>query len=97
MVSHDPTVGELRIHYAGFFDPGFGDRSDERRGTRAVLEVRCRDVPFLLRDGQRIGRLTYERLIGTPRAAYGVAIGSSYQGQNVTLSKQFRESRTHRA
>lgn len=90
MVSYDPFVGEFRIHYAGFFDPGFGYGSDDVKGTRAVLEVRSHEVPFLLRDGQLIGRLIYERLLGLPEKVYGPAIGSSYQQQEVALSKQFR-------
>jgi dCTP deaminase len=90
MVAYDPSVGEFRIHYAGFFDPGFGYGDDDVKGTRAVLEVRSHEVPFLLRHGQRVGRLIYERLLGVPDKVYGGAIGSSYQMQGVSLSKQFR-------
>lgn len=90
MISYDASVGEFRIHYAGFFDPGFGYGDDSLRGTRAVLEVRSREVPFSLRDGQRVGRLIYERLVGIPTRVYGPAIGSSYQGQGIALSKQFK-------
>lgn len=90
MVSYDPSVGEFRIHYAGFFDPGFGYAGPGLRGTQAVLEVRSHEVPFSMRDGQRVGRLIYERLLGVPARPYGPAIGSSYQGQGVALSKQFK-------
>jgi dCTP deaminase len=90
MVAYDPSVGEFRIHYAGFFDPGFGYGSDDVQGTRAVLEVRSHEVPFLLRHGQRVGRLIYERLLSSPEKIYGGAIGSSYQKQELALSKQFR-------
>jgi dCTP deaminase len=90
MVPYDPSVGEFRVHYAGFFDPGFGYGSDDVKGTRAVLEVRSHEVPFLLKHGQRIGRLVYERLLSVPEKVYGPSIGSSYQGQGLALSKQFR-------
>src|SRR5207302_827678 len=63
MIAYDPSVGEFRIHYAGFFDPGFGHGGNQLKGTRAVLEVRSHEVPFLLRHGQRVGRLIYERLL----------------------------------
>jgi dCTP deaminase len=91
MVAYDPCVGEFRIHYAGFFDPGFGYGSDDVMGTRAVLEVRSHEVPFLLKHGQRVGRLIYERLLSVPEKIYGTAIGSSYQGQELALSKQFKK------
>jgi dCTP deaminase len=90
MVSYDASVGEFRIHYAGFFDPGFGYGSDDVRGTRAVLEVRSHEVPFVLEDGQRVGRLVYEKLLAPPDRIYGTAIGSSYQSQGIALSKQFK-------
>ena len=91
MVAYDPTVGEFRIHYAGFFDPGFGYGShDEISGTRAVLEVRTHEVPFLIEDGQTVGRLVYERLLAKPTRTYGSGIGSSYQSQGLSLSKQFK-------
>ncbi len=90
MVGYDASVGEFRIHYAGFFDPGFGYGNDDLKGTRAVLEVRSHEVPFLLEDGQRVGRLVYERLLEAPDRLYGTAIGSSYQGQGIALSKQFK-------
>ncbi|MGH2461947.1 MAG: 2'-deoxycytidine 5'-triphosphate deaminase [Chloroflexota bacterium] len=97
MIPYDPSVGEFRIHYAGFFDPGFGYQSDDVQGARAVLEVRSHDVPFLLRHGQRVGRLIYERLLSVPEKLYGTASGSSYQGQDLALSKQFRWSHRSRA
>jgi dCTP deaminase len=91
MVPYDPSVGEFRIHYAGFFDPGFGYGIDDIKGTRAVLEVRSHEVPFLLEDGQRVGRLTFERLMGVPDILYGRGIGSSYQSQGLALSKHFKQ------
>ncbi len=92
MVPYDPSVGEFRIHYAGFFDPGFGYGSDADyiKGTRAVLEVRSHEVPFLLEDGQEVGSLLYERLICPPDKLYGQGIGSNYQRQELALSKHFR-------
>ncbi len=92
MVAYDPSVGEFRIHYAGFFDPGFGYGSDDIRGTRAVLEVRSHEVPFLIESGQTVGRLIYERLLAKPKKIYGSGIGSSYQSQGLALSKQFRRA-----
>jgi dCTP deaminase len=90
MVGYDPSVGEFRVHYAGFFDPGFGYGADDVKGTRAVLEVRSHEVPFLLEDGQRVARLVFERLQAVPDRIYGAAIGSSYQHQGLALSKYFR-------
>ncbi|MEC4677944.1 MAG: 2'-deoxycytidine 5'-triphosphate deaminase [Nitrospirota bacterium] len=90
MVAYDPSVGEFRIHYAGFFDPGFGYGDNDIKGTHAVLEVRSHEVPFLLEDGQFVGRLIYEKLLGRPEKTYGVGIGSSYQNQGLSLSKQFK-------
>jgi dCTP deaminase len=91
MVPYDPSVGEFRIHYAGFFDPGFGyGQSGEISGTRAVLEVRANEVPFLLEDGQVVGRLIYERLTDPPSKLYGVDLKSNYQRQGLALSKHFR-------
>jgi dCTP deaminase len=87
MVPYDPSVGEFRIHYAGFFDPGFGC---EEKGTRAVLEVRSHEVPFLLEDGQVVASLIYERLMAPPERLYGPGIGSSYQSQGLALSKHFK-------
>jgi dCTP deaminase len=87
MVPYDPSVGEFRIHYAGFFDPGFGC---EEKGTHAVLEVRSHEVPFLLEDGQVVASLIYERLVEPPERLYGTGIGSSYQSQGLALSKHFK-------
>jgi len=89
MVAYDPSVGEFRIHYAGFFDPGFGYGDNDIKGTRAVLEVRSHEVPFVLEEGQIVGRLIYERLLAMPTKIYGKGIGSSYQSQGLSLSKQF--------
>ena len=90
MVPYDPSVGEFRIHYAGFFDPGFGYGADDIKGTHAVLEVRSHEVPFLLEDGQVVGRLVFERLLSAPQKIYGQGIGSSYQHQRLALSKHFK-------
>ncbi|GJE55445.1 MULTISPECIES: 2'-deoxycytidine 5'-triphosphate deaminase [Methylobacterium] len=89
MVPFDPLVGEFRVHYAGFFDPGFGFAGAGGSGARAVLEVRSRDVPFLLEDGQIVGRLVYERMAETPETLYGAGAGSNYQAQGLKLSKHF--------
>ena len=90
MLAYDTVVGEFRVHYAGFFDPGFGHAEAGGAGARAVLEVRSHDVPFLVEDGQVVGRLLYERLVARPDKLYGAAIGSSYQRQGLMLAKQFR-------
>jgi len=90
MVPFDPLVGEFRVHYAGFFDPGFGHSAAGGTGSRAVLEVRSREVPFLLGHGQTIGRLVYERLAESPDRLYGAGLGSNYQAQTLKLSKHFR-------
>ncbi len=90
MVPFDPLVGEFRVHYAGFFDPGFGHSAAGGTGSRAVLEVRSREVPFLLGHGQTIGRLIYERMAERPDMLYGSALGSNYQAQRLKLSKHFR-------
>ena len=92
MIPYDPLVGEFRVHYAGFFDPGFGYREGGVNGTRAVLEVRSHEVPFIIEDGQVIGRLSYERLTDVPERLYGGDIGSSYQEQGLKLSKHFARS-----
>jgi dCTP deaminase len=90
MAAYDPTSGELRTHYAGFFDPGFGDVDNaDWRGTPAVLEVRAHDVAFALEHGQRLCKLTFERMLEEPDERYGAAIGSRYQRQYLTLSRQF--------
>ena len=92
MTAYDPTSGELRTHYAGFFDPGFGfSQADGVYGTRAVLEVRAHDVPFSLQDGQKIARLVFEHMARAPDRLYGSEIGSSYQNQRLKLSKVFRD------
>ncbi|MEO6181430.1 MAG: 2'-deoxycytidine 5'-triphosphate deaminase [Devosia sp.] len=90
MVPFDPLVGEFRVHYAGFFDPGFGHSAAGGTGSHAVLEVRSREVPFLLGHGQTIGRLIYERLAEQPDRLYGTGLGSNYQAQTLKLSKHFR-------
>jgi len=90
MVPFDPLVGEFRVHYAGFFDPGFGYEGAGGRGARAVLEVRSREVPFILEHGQIVGRLVYERMLSRPKTLYGMGIGSNYQAQGLKLSKHFR-------
>jgi dCTP deaminase len=90
LVPYDPSIGELRVHYAGFFDPGFGYGLSDILGTKAVLEVRAHEVPVLIEDRQVIGRLLYSRMMGVPDKVYGVSIGSSYQKQGAMLSKQFK-------
>ncbi|MEW6767132.1 MAG: 2'-deoxycytidine 5'-triphosphate deaminase [Pseudomonadota bacterium] len=90
MVPFDPLVGEFRVHYAGFFDPGFGYAGAGGQGSRAVLEVRSREVPFILEHGQIVGRLVYEKMLSRPDALYGQRIASNYQGQGLKLSKHFR-------
>jgi dCTP deaminase len=90
MAPFNPLVGEFRVHYAGFFDPGFGHETGHGRGARAVLEVRSREVPFVLEHGQTVGRLIYERLTDTPPQVYGADLGSNYQRQGLKLSKHFR-------
>jgi len=93
MVALETSVGEFRIHYAGFFDPGFGfGLNDDIKGTRAVLEVRAHEVPFQIEDGQAVGRLYYMHLLSVPDKVYGAKIGSSYQGQALALSKQFKSA-----
>ena len=91
MVAYDSSYGEFRSHYAGFFDPGFGYEVNEGKGTKAVLEVRSHEVPFVMEDNQTVGRLEYERLLEPPEKIYGPKIGSSYQSQGLALSKQFRK------
>lgn len=90
LIEIDPSYGEFRVHYAGFFDPGFGYGNNDVLGTRAVLEVRSHEVPFQMEDGQVVGRLKYEKLVAPPAKIYGPGIGSSYQSQGVALSKQFK-------
>jgi len=90
MVPFDPLVGEFRVHYAGFFDPGFGYAGSGGKGARAVLEVRSREVPFILEHGQIVGRLIYEKMLARPDKLYGQGIGSNYQAQSLKLSKHFK-------
>lgn len=89
MVAYDTLVGEFRVHYAGFFDPGFGVPEAGGLGSKAVLEVRSFDVPFLLEDSQNVGRLVYERMLATPDKIYGQGMQSNYQAQGLKLSKHF--------
>ncbi|HWE83220.1 MAG TPA: 2'-deoxycytidine 5'-triphosphate deaminase [Gaiellaceae bacterium] len=92
MTAYDPTAGELRTHYAGFFDPGFGyDARGRRHGTRAALEVRARDVSFMVEHRQPICKLAFERMLEPPNVLYGEQLGSNYQGQETMLSKHFVE------
>ena len=83
-------VGEFRVHYAGFFDPGFGHGAAGGAGSRGVLEVRCHEAPFVLEHGQIVGRLVYEKMQEVPEQIYGAGIASNYQGQGLKLSKHFR-------
>lgn len=90
MTPFDPLIGEFRVHYAGFFDPGFGCSEAGGKGSRAVLEVRSHEVPFILEHGQIIGHLIYEHMLHKPRKLYGSESGSHYQAQGLKLSKHFR-------
>jgi dCTP deaminase len=90
MAPYLAMVGEFRVHYAGFFDPGFGYDGAGGHGSRGVLEVRCHEAPFVLEDGQVVGRLVYERMAERPDHLYGAGIKSNYQGQGLKLSKHFR-------
>jgi len=89
MTPIDPAVGEFRVHYAGFFDPGFGTAETDSTGARGVLEVRSHETPFLLEDGQIVARLVYQPLTERPARLYGEN-GSHYQRQGLKLSKHFR-------
>jgi dCTP deaminase len=89
MTPIDPAVGEFRVHYAGFFDPGFGTAEAGGEGSRAVLEVRSHETPFLLEHGQTVARLTFEALAERPARLYGWR-GSHYQRQGLRLAKHFR-------
>jgi dCTP deaminase len=93
MVAYEAACGELRTHYAGFFDPGFGYGAGDLRGTPIVLEVRAHDVPFLIHDGQTFFKVLFERMHERPEKVYGQGIGSSYQFQGLTLSKHFKPYR----
>ena len=86
MLPFDHLVGEFRVHYAGFFDPGFGHNNP----SKAVLEVRSHDVPFIVEHGQIVARLVYERMLTPPKSLYGQDLSSNYQGQSLKLSKHFR-------
>ena len=90
MAPYLAMVGEFRVHYAGFFDPGFGWAAAGGEGSRGVLEVRCHEAPFALEHGQVVGRLVYERMVAEPETLYGREIASNYQGQGLKLSKHFR-------
>jgi dCTP deaminase len=90
MAPYLAMAGEFRVHYAGFFDPGFGVSSAGGHGSRGVLEVRCHEAPFALEHGQIVGRLVYERMQTAPDRLYGSGIASNYQGQGLKLAKQFR-------
>ncbi len=90
MAPYLAMVGEFRVHYAGFFDPGFGHAEAGGAGSRGVLEVRCHEAPFVLEHGQIVGRLVYEHMAQVPGQLYGVDIASNYQGQGLKLSKHFR-------
>jgi len=90
MAPYLAMVGEFRVHYAGFFDPGFGHAAAGGAGARGVLEVRCHEAPFVLEHGQVVGRLVYERMDQVPERLYGAGIASNYQGQGLKLSKHFR-------
>jgi dCTP deaminase len=91
MIPFNPLVGEFRVHYAGFFDPGFGLATTGGTGARAVLEVRSHTVPFILEHGQTIGRLVFERMAEQPDQLYGKGLGSHYQAQGLKLSKHFHD------
>ena len=90
MAPYLAMVGEFRVHYAGFFDPGFGHDAAGGAGSRGVLEVRCHEAPFVLEHGQVVGRLVYERMADVPEQLYGSGIASNYQGQGLKLSKHFK-------
>ena len=91
MAPYLAMVGEFRVHYAGFFDPGFGHSAAGGAGARGVLEVRCHEAPFVLEHGQVVGRLVYERMSEVPEQLYGQGIASNYQGQGLKLSKHFAQ------
>ena len=86
MIPYDTGIGDFRVHYAGFFDPGFGDP----KGSYAVLEVKTNELPFILEDGQTIARIKYERLNKKTSVVYGLSINSNYQNQKLALSKHFK-------
>ena len=90
MAPYLAMVGEFRVHYAGFFDPGFGHDAAGGAGSRGVLEVRCHEAPFVLEHAQIVGRLVYEKMSQVPTQLYGAGIASNYQGQGLKLSKHFK-------
>ncbi|MDZ7905026.1 MAG: 2'-deoxycytidine 5'-triphosphate deaminase [Cypionkella sp.] len=89
MAPYLAMAGEFRVHYAGFFDPGFGHAAAGGAGSRGVLEVRCHEAPFVLEHGQIVGRLVYEKMAARPETLYGADLSSNYQGQGLKLAKQF--------
>ena len=90
MRAYDTKVGEFRAHYAGFFDPGFGLTELGASKTKAVLEVRSHDVPFLIEQGQTVCRLVYEPMANVPKHLYGESSGTNnYQAQGLKLAKHF--------
>lgn len=96
MTAYDPSSGELRTHYAGFFDPGFGlGGTGNLEGVQPVMEVRAHDVPFMIEHGQNICTITFEKMLQVPEKLYGAEIGSSYQGQGLILSKHFLPQTSH--
>ena len=92
MAPYVSMVGEFRVHYAGFFDPGFGHNAAGGSGARGVLEVRCHEAPFVLEHGQVVGRLIYEKMSYQPTKLYGQGVKSNYQGQGLNLSKHFKKN-----
>jgi dCTP deaminase len=92
MAPYLAMVGEFRVHYAGFFDPGFGHATAGGAGSRGVLEVRCHEAPFVLEHGQVVGRLVYEAMTERPDTLYGTGIASNYQCQGLKLAKQFKRA-----
>jgi dCTP deaminase len=96
MTAFDPSSGELRTHYAGFFDPGFGfGDNGKMAGVQPVMEVRAHDVPFMIEHGQKVCTLTYEKMLEAPDKLYGPKIGSSYQGEGLVLSGHFKPTSSH--
>jgi len=93
MAPYLAMVGEFRVHYAGFFDPGFGNADAGGKGSRGVLEVRCHEAPFALEHGQSVGRLVYEKMSEIPDVLYGSDLKSNYQGQGLKLSKHFKKNK----
>ena len=94
MMPYIAMIGEFRVHYAGFFDPGFGWAADKSVRSRSVLEVRCHEVPFAIEHRQQIGRLCFERMADSPERPYGKDSNSNYQGQSLKLSKHFKMETT---